>query len=86
VTPKPVHPGTRPSIRFRLSTAATVTLRIAKPGTHRTLTVTAHQGANRIRLARKVTSQPGRYRVVATAIDTNGQHSNRAIARFTAIH
>jgi hypothetical protein len=84
VTPKPVHVGKRASIRFRLTAPATVTVRIAKVGhgKRRTLTLTAHQGANKLRL-RKSSLKPGRYRLTAVATTTTGQRSNRARIRFT---
>jgi hypothetical protein len=89
VTPARVRIGARPlgTIRFRLSTPATVTLRITKPGTRhkRTITITAHKGRNHTRLTRKLARTPGRYRLTATATDTNGLHSPPATTRFTAI-
>jgi hypothetical protein len=73
-------------VRFRLSKAAAVTLRIGKLGKRprTTIKVGAHQGANKIRL-RKTALKPGRYQVIATAIDSSGQHSKQVRTRFKVV-
>jgi PKD domain len=84
------------TISFRLSKAATVTLRFANVGRHdkpRPLTtqvkVRARAGLNRIRFAarltRKVALTPGSYRLTAVATDRAGNHSARASTRFAVV-
>jgi hypothetical protein len=97
LTHKRFHAGRRVSrkvgtrFRFRLSAAATVTIRIVRlRGHHRTigkLTRKGHSGANRIAFSGRIRHRklkPGRYRAVLRA--TNAAGRSRAVKlRFTVV-
>jgi len=69
-------------VRFRLSEAATVKLRIRGQGRTRRVKITAPAGKQRIRLPRGVRRHAGRYKVRAVAIDSAGQRSAPRIRGF----
>ena len=73
------------SIRFRLSEAATVKLRVERKrgGKFRRvkgLTVTGHAGLNKVSLRKKL--KVGRYRLVASATDANGNAARRVTKKL----